>query len=202
MSSAESPRRYRKTRRAEHERKTRQRITEAAVELHGTVGPANTTLSDVAKLSGVSRTTLYKHFPSEVELFEACTSHWAAENPFPDPAAWSRFDDPSERLVRALRELYRWYRLKRAMLGKVFRDLPAVPALQTVMAGVWSRYVDEMIRTLGRDLSKGGASRKSLDAALRLAVDFNTWSSLDESGLSPDGAAKLVARMVEGACRR
>jgi Bacterial regulatory proteins, tetR family len=51
---------------------TRQRITEVAIELHGTVGPARTTLSAVAKQAGVQRHTVYRHFPTEADLFDAC----------------------------------------------------------------------------------------------------------------------------------
>ena len=48
---------------------THLRITEAAIELHGTVGPSRTTLSAVAKRAGVERRTLYRHFPTEADLF-------------------------------------------------------------------------------------------------------------------------------------
>ena len=82
-------RRYRKRRRAELEDETRRRITEAAVELHGTVGPARTTISAVAERAGVQRATLYRHFPDEEALFDACSSHWAAQHPLPDLADWA-----------------------------------------------------------------------------------------------------------------
>jgi len=184
--------------RAQGEQETRLRITEAAVELHGTQGPANTSIVDVARRAGVSRMTVYNHFPTEVDLFTACSTHWATLNPFPDPAPWATIDDPSERLIRALKEMYEWYGLKEDMLGKVFRDLPIVPALQKVMGGLWSTYVEELVRTLGHGWP---ARRAELEAALRLAVDFNTWRILTESGLSHDRAAELAARMVRATCQ-
>ena len=82
-------RKYEKKRRAELEAETRRRITEAAVELHGTVGPARTSISAVAERAGVRRSTVYRHFPDEAALFDACSSHWAAANPVPDMAAWA-----------------------------------------------------------------------------------------------------------------
>ena len=97
---------YRKRRRAEQEEETRLRITEAAVDLHGSVGPARTTVSAIAERAGVQRATVYRHFPDEEALFAACSSHWAALNPPPDPAAWAEIADPDERLRRALSELY------------------------------------------------------------------------------------------------
>ena len=47
MTSEMQPERraYRKRRRAEHEAQTRRQITEAAVKLHGTIGPARTTVT-------------------------------------------------------------------------------------------------------------------------------------------------------------
>ena len=64
-------RKYEKKRRAELEADTRRRITETAVELHGTVGPARTSISAVAERAGVRRSTLYRHFPDEAALFDA-----------------------------------------------------------------------------------------------------------------------------------
>jgi len=185
--------------RAQREEETRLRITEAAVELHRTEGPAHTAIADVARLAGVSRMTVYNHFPTDVDLFTACSTHWATRNPFPDPVRWAEIDDPPERLTRALAELYEWYGLKEDMLGKVFRDLSSVPALQEVMGGLWSAYVEELICVLAQGWPMRGAESKTLPAALRLVVDFNTWRILTESGLSPDRAAELAARLVMGA---
>ena len=199
MSAGPSSRPYRKVKRAEREEETRQRITEAAVELHRTQGPANTGIADVARHAGVSRMTVYNHFPTDVDLFRACSTHWATQNPFPDYAQWATIDDPSERLVHALRELYEWYRLKEDMLGKVFRDLPIVPALQTVMGGFWSAYVDELVKRLAHGWPARRAELEALQAALRLAIDFNTWRILSESGLARDRAAELAARMITSA---
>lgn len=189
------PRAYRKRKRAEAEEDTRRRITEAAVELHGTVGPAKSTLKDVATLAGVSRTTVYSHFPTEVDLFRACSSHWASENPFPDPASWTD-EDRAARLLGALEELYRWYSAKRGMLGNVMRDVPVVPALAEVMGGLWGGYMGAVVSTLTHGWSKDTVDGDTLRAMARVAVDFGTWQLLVDSGLDDDTAAKVMARMV------
>ena len=120
-------RRYRKSKRAESEAGTRLRIVEALVSLHGELGPARTTISDVARRAGVQRLTVYRHFPDERSMFEACTSHWSASHPAPDPAQWESIDDPELRLRTALAALYAYYRSGDAMFELVFRQLPEAP---------------------------------------------------------------------------
>ena len=53
-------RKYEMKRRARRQEETRQRITEAAVELHQALGPANITISAVAERERVQRLTVYK----------------------------------------------------------------------------------------------------------------------------------------------
>ena len=199
MTTGSTSRPYRKIERARRQEKTRQRIAEAAVELHRTLGPANTKVTDVAKLAGVSRMTVYNHFPTKVDLFVACSTHWATQNPFPDPARWATIDDPPKRLVSALKELYEWYGLKEDMLGKVFRDTPVMPSLAEVMDQLWSPYEDELVRTLAHGWPVRGAEMEELQATLRLVLDFHTWRVLTGSGLDHGCTAELASRMVIGA---
>ena len=102
MSRETAPKRkYELKKRAEDMAETRRRITEAAIELHGSVGPQRTTLSAVAARAGVERRTLYRHFPTEAELFAACSSHYFAANPWPALDDWRAIRDPHERLEQA-----------------------------------------------------------------------------------------------------
>src|SRR3981081_164572 len=112
---------YVKKRRAELEERTRQRITESAVELHGTLGPSGTSLSAVAEHAGVRRSTLYRHFPDEAALFAACTAHWSAANPPPDLGRWREIRDADDRLRVALEEIYAYYRRTERMLANLVR---------------------------------------------------------------------------------
>src|SRR5687767_2506204 len=112
-------RRYELRKRADAMEETRRRITEAAVELHGSVGPARTTVSAVAERAGVQRHTVYRHFPTEKELFAACSTHFEALNPAPDSSRWAQIEDPDERLETGLDELYRWYERTGAMWANV-----------------------------------------------------------------------------------
>ena len=123
------PRKYDLGRRADSKAETRRQITEAAVELHSTVGPARTTISAIAERAGVQRLTVYRHFPEERELFAACGAHWISENPPPDPTPWAAITDPRERVITALTAIYGWYRANEGMIGNTERDAPELPAL-------------------------------------------------------------------------
>src|SRR5215212_8188895 len=100
---------YTLKRRAEQQAETRRRIVEAAVELHGSVGPAQTTFSMVAERAGVQRHTLYAHFPDERSLHQACSALFFERDPLPDAEPWRAITDPSERLRVGLRAIYDWY---------------------------------------------------------------------------------------------
>src|SRR3954468_14202410 len=117
-------RRYRMTRRAELEEETRRRITESAVALHEELGPAQTSISAIAERAGVRRSTVYRHFPDEDALFDACWSPWRAANPPPDPRTWSSTEAPAERMRTALLELYAFYGSTETMYASLLRDEP------------------------------------------------------------------------------
>lgn len=192
-------RRYRKRRRAEQERQTRERITEAAVKLHGTVGPSRTTISAVAEEAGVQRATVYHHFPDEKSLFEACSSHWAAANPPPDLGAWASIADPGERLRGALDELYSFFRRTEPMLETTGRDAPLVPAMAKPYAAFRS-YLEAAAEALVRGRPERGAGRRRVRAAAAVATSFYTWRSLvRERGLSDREAVAVAVALVESA---
>ena len=190
---------YRMKRRAESQEQTRLRITESAVTLHGTVGPARTSISAVAAHAGVRRSTVYRHFPDEAALFDACTAHWAAVNPPPDLDAWSAIHDPDERLRVALAELYAFYRRTESMLDNLFRDEPVVPLVQERFTA-FRGYVTAARNTLMAGRTLRGAGRPRTRAALGHAIAFSTWKSLvRDEGLNDADAAALVRALVAAA---
>ena len=121
-------RKYELKERARRQAQTRQRIVEAAVDLHTSVGPARTTISGIAERAGVERHTVYAHFPDELTLFRACSQHWTERHPLPDIATLAEIDDPVRRLRRALGEMYAWYDSVEADLALFVRDVSVVPA--------------------------------------------------------------------------
>jgi AcrR family transcriptional regulator len=187
---------YRMKKRAEAEEATRRRITESAVHLHGTVGPAHTTISALAEHAGVRRSTVYRHFPDEASLFAACTAHWMAENPVPDIGAWAAIEDPDERLRAALDALYPYYRRTAGMMGNLVRDEPVSELVRENFAA-YHGYIDVSREALMRGRGSRGRARARERAAIGHALAFPTWRSLalDES-LDDAQAAELMVRLV------
>ncbi|HEX6117594.1 MAG TPA: helix-turn-helix domain-containing protein [Solirubrobacterales bacterium] len=190
---------YRKRARAAQEEETRLRITEAAIELHGSVGPARTTVSAVAERAGVQRATVYRHFPTEADLFAACTSHWAARNRPPDPTGWTEVRDPGERLHLALGELYGWYGRAGYMLERAARDAPVVESLKPALERT-AAYFEAAREILLAGRPERGARRRRVSAAIGHAISLTTWRSLVvEQGLAPAEAVELAAGMADAA---
>ena len=200
VMSREMPpkRKYELKKRAEEMAGTRLRITEAAIDLHGTVGPSRTTLSAVAERAGVERRTLYRHFPTEADLVAACSTHYFAANPWPDLGNWRVIRDPQQRLQRALDELYAYYERTEPMYSNVLRDAELDDVARNAVAPLVA-YLEEAaeILIIGRQVR--GRRRQLLGGALRHALAFSTWRSLSANGIGRSDAAKLVTALVEGA---
>ena len=196
---ADQKRSYRKRRRAESEAKTRLRITESTVELHGTVGPALTSISAVAERAGVRRSTVYRHFPDETALFQACSAHWMGLNPLPDLDAWAAIADPNERLLTALQEIYGYYRRNQRMLENLYRDEDTVATVKRLFSG-FRAYLAAAQDTLTAGRRTRGQARRRVAAAIGHAVAFHTWRSLTgEQELDDPQAADLIHRLVTAA---
>jgi AcrR family transcriptional regulator len=201
-SQSQPKRKYELKRRADAMARTRRRIAEAAVDLHGTVGPARTTLSAVAELAGVQRHTVYRHFPTEADLFGACSAHWIAANPLPDQEPWRAIRDPHRRLAAALDELYAYYERTEPMLSNVLRDAELVEALRPTLVPMQA-FLGQTAKILTAGWGARGRRRRVLEAALAHAIDFHTWRSLTASGeITRTEAVDLVIAFVEAAAAR
>lgn len=194
-------RKYELKRRAEQQEETRQRIVEATVEMHETLGIARTTISAIAERAGVQRLTVYRHFPDERTLFTACTSHYQAKNPPPDPAPWARIADPEVRLRSALTEVYAYHSRTEPMMLSTMHDIPQKPVMFEILQPFFQHW-ERMRDVLAVGWGARGERRELLLAAIGHALDFGTWRSLvREQGLDDEQATDLMARMVRCAMR-
>jgi AcrR family transcriptional regulator len=165
-------RNYTLKRRAEQQAATRQRIVDAAIDLHGTVGPANTTISMIAERAGVQRHTFYSHFPDERSMLMACSGCALERDPLPDTAAWRAITDSSERLRVGLEELYDWYERNAALAACVLRDAEHHALVREIVDLRYGPTFASCSEVLGAKLN---AEQRAMTA---LALSFNTWRTL------------------------
>jgi AcrR family transcriptional regulator len=194
---ASKSRAYTMRARLESVEQTRQRITEATMRLHEEVGPAATTVSAIAELAGVTRLTVYRHFPDDDDLIAACSAHWRALHPRPDVRDWGKVVDPVERVRVALGETYRWARGAAPMLSMIYRDLDQLPAF---VAGALDEDERTRVRVLARGFHVRGRASRRLETVLAHALDVRTWQSLcGDGGLRDGEAVDLVTGLVVAA---
>jgi AcrR family transcriptional regulator len=185
-------RRYKLKERARRQAETRQRIVEAAVGLHTSVGPARTTISAIAERAGVERHTVYAHFPDERTLFRACSAHWRTQHPRPDFAAISAIGDVERRLRTAINEMYAWYESVESHVALFIRDA-SVLAIGAETLGETTSQIAELADTI----ATGWPRRKAVRAAIGHALEFETWRSLvRRQGLSRKQAVDAMMRLV------
>ena len=174
--------------RAAHAARTRARIVEALIRLHQEVGPRNTTISAIAARAGVERLTVYRHFKSEAEMFDACSHRYLELNPPPDPLAWAGEMDPAQRTRRGLEALYAFFSRTWPMFEKVYRDAVECASLKPIMD-----QFDAYLRNLAGDLAAvwpRGKAASRRQVILRHATKFSTWQSLEAEGV--DNGQKLT----------
>jgi AcrR family transcriptional regulator len=190
-------RKYEMKKRAERQRETRRRIVEATVELHRTRGPANTTISEIARRAGVNRLTVYNHFPDLTDLLKACSRSWTGRHPAPDPTPWARISDPQVRFRTALSELYGFYARTEPMRANVLRDAQTMPELAALLEGSVVPYLEALRDLLAEGWEVRSKEKGRLLATLALALDFHTWRSLErKSGLSRKEAVETMLEAV------
>ncbi|MBJ7601834.1 MAG: TetR/AcrR family transcriptional regulator [Candidatus Dormibacteraeota bacterium] len=194
-------RRYTLKARAQQQAETRRRIVEATSALHDEVGPARTTVAEIARRAGVQRLTVYNNFPDEKELFAACSNHWLSQNPPPDPFAALAIESPAERLRAVLGPVYSWYRRTSRTNENLQRDRLVMPALDAMMRIRMDEQFAKLTDVLMAAFNPVDSSAKGLRAAVALALDFWTWRRLAGEGLSDDDAAALMVNAVKAAAQ-
>ncbi len=195
-------RRYELKARARKQEETRQRIVEAVAALHEEVGPTNTSIKAIAERAGVQRLTVYRHFPDEPALIEACGAHFLSQNPPPDATPWGWIPDPEDRLRAGLADIYDFYQRTERMTSNILRDLPEVPALEAAT----QPFMDALRwyhAVLSEPWSAPETQEDLLYAAIFHAIWFDTWRSLvRHQGLPVETAIELMVRLVRSSATR
>lgn len=171
-----------------------QRIARAAFELHGIVGPAQTSISAVAERAGVQRHTVYHHFPDMTSLMRACTEHGMRVTRTPEAAPWRAIEDPTARLRHGLGELYAYYRANMRLLGNIVRDMPLMGDVGGSEA--FAERMTELFSAVAAGWPGGPATQRLRMAAIGHAMAYETWRSLTDQGLSDAEASELMLGLV------
>ena len=188
------PRTYTQKLRAEQQAQTRQRIVEAAVDLHGSIGPAATTISMIAEQAGVQRHTLYAHFPDEHSLYLACSGHAMDRDPLPNAEPWRAIAEHRERMQTGLTAIYKWYERNASLAACVLRDAEHHALTREIVDMRWGPSMAAYRDVLGRKLN---ARQRAL---LHLALSFHTWRTLvGEGGLKVAAAVEAMVQTIDGA---
>jgi AcrR family transcriptional regulator len=196
---------YELKKRAERQEETRVRIARATLELHEILGPALTTRSAIAERAGVTRPTVYAHFPDELTLGKACSSLELDDNPLPDPRPWQEIADPERRMRAALAELYAYFRRRERLWANILRDqeMPhsnddpeAHEADAEIMEPIFVHW-ERMKETLAAGWESYEESPRLVLSAIGLALDFQAWRAMVRTqGLSDEQAIELMVGMV------
>jgi AcrR family transcriptional regulator len=196
---------YELKKRAERQEQTRLRIARATLELHEILGPALTTRSAIAEQAGVTRPTVYSHFPDELSLGKACSSLELYDNPLPDPGPWQEIPDPQRRMRVALGELYAYFRRRERLWANILRDQemtlnnddPEARAADAEIMEPISLHWERMKQSLATGWGASEESPHLVLSAIGLALDFQTWRAMVRTqDLIAEQAIELMVGMV------
>jgi AcrR family transcriptional regulator len=198
--SSKNGRKYELKARAEQQEQTRRAIAKAAAELHEQVGPAATTVAEIARRAGVSRLTVYKHFPDNASLYPACSAHYLSEHPLPDFEAALAPENAVDRLRSLLEAVYvGWYRESSTMMRNLQRDRGSDPALDEFMRDNSDAVLDGIADALTAAFEVTADRATRVRSLIRLALDLWTWQRLTEDGLNDDEAVAVMTDAVAAA---
>ncbi len=195
-------RKYELKARAESQEQTRRRIAKAAAELHEEVGPAATTVAEIARRAGVSRLTVYRHFPDNASLYPACAAHYRQQHPIPDFEPSLAIEDPIERVRSVLGTAYGGYRDSRKMLRNLLRDRAVDSVLDRQLRETRDAPLVRFTDVLASGFRARGSRDKRVRTIIGIALDFRTWDRLAEQGYEDAEAADLMTEVIAGVAGR
>ena len=181
---------YTLKRRAEQQAETRRRIVEAAVELHGSVGPARDHLQHGGGAGRRAAAHALCPLPRRASLLPGLLRAWRwSATRCPTPRRGGPSPTGASGCAAGLRAIYAWYERNAELLACVLRDAEHHRADARDRELRFGRRCAAWREVLGATLS---AKQRAM---LRLALSFHTWRTLArDGGLTQDAA---VAAMVE-----
>lgn len=195
-----APRQYTMGARAEAAAKTRAAIVLAARQLHAERGLVATSWDDIAGRAGVSKATVYRHFPSLAELVPACaqTVFDLIQPLTPEQAAgtFSSLPRAVDRYEHIVRSSAHCYQAGADWLHAAHRERDFLAELEMAMAVIEDSLCQLVSTAAGRRLSEAD------HALLFVLCDFPLWWSLRSSGLSEPATEDALVRLVHAEVER
>lgn len=173
----------------------RDRLLDAAVEAASVHGLTRLSVGDVAKRAGLSRQTLYKHFPSKEALVAEAVLREAGTIVTEVVAAAEAFEDPKESLQAAILVTLRTTR-EHPLLDRLIRTEPEalMPLLvgdEGPVAGAVRAVVEQVISIRLPDLTPVEV-RRAADLLSRVLISYAV-SAPDDP---PEIVAEFIATLV------
>lgn len=139
-------------------------ILDAAEQTLRRYGPDKTSVTDVAKLLGVSHGTLYRHFPSKAALREAVTERWLEEQivaPLKEIV-----DEPAENpLVQLRKYITRLIALKQHSAAEDYEMFKMYASVTEVAAELIETHIQRIIDQLNTLINRAIQQKQILPAA-------------------------------------
>ncbi len=183
--------------------RTRRRIVEATLELHGEKGIAATRWDEIADRAGVGVGTVYRHFPSLDALIPACGDVAMEALALPDPATvpalFEHATDPAGRIARLVREVFAIYERAAPALRAIRRESDVHPRVAQDRKAIESALGALVAEALGA-LEISDQDR----AITRALLDLGTWDALRGTGARAGrirGCRRRPARAAAGPAR-
>jgi len=156
------------------------------------------TVEELAEKAGVSRATVYQHFPSRLDLVDTMCDTFA-ENPALVRVRQSvELDDPSEALRETIADTMGFW----ASEDSILRQLYGVAAVDQAADDLVERQrrdrrgeMQKLVRRLDEERAlRNGLERSAALAQLLVLTSYGTYRELREEGLSD---ARLTAKVQE-----
>lgn len=178
---------YQQSSRAQTQERTRQKIISATMQLHQEKGLLATSVSDIAQRAKVGKVTVYRHFPSDTELVQACSGQYFHLNPFPDLEKWSTIKDPRKRISKALKETHQFHKTTAPMMSGILAEARNHPVVQP-----YHDFWKAAVEILAADRNK------IFKAKVGLALSFDGWYLLThQNGLNDDETLQIMLDILK-----
>jgi AcrR family transcriptional regulator len=191
---------YRARGRTKRSGETRARIMDATRELLDEGSFHESTVEQVGERAGVSRATVYQHFPSRLDLVDAMCDTFGVNPALVRIRDSVALEDLGEAMRESIADAMRFWSSEDSVLRQLYGVAAVDPAAQALVDRQLRDRRGEM-QKLARRLDEGKMLRRGIDRAQALAqlmvlTSYGTYRDLHEEGLSDAKAIRTLQEMA------